>query len=186
MFLPNSNASEEKAKRRKVLGKVEKWGLEIIPQDIRKDVQLTAQEIQCGDPDCAPIDTVVTIVFGSGGRGMLGLPMHPNDVTKELLEKSFPTEDVLRKWFRGEEADWPPERYDDGEMPGLRFEVGTRVECRIGPSQWAPGHISQLWYRESNWPPDSWAPYRIRLDDGRDIFAPGDMDQIIRKERTDN
>ena len=110
--------------------------------------------------------------------------MEAKDVTQEILTENFPTLEVLEKWHKGEEAEWPP-MDDPGTMPELRFEVGTKVFCRIGPDadkDWAPGTVSMLWYREGSWPPGSFAPYKIKLDDGRDIFAPGDMDQIIRKQ----
>jgi len=114
--------------------------------------------------------------------------MKAMEVTLEELKHSFPTPDVLEKWHKGEDADWPPnEEVEDLEkMPQLRFEVGTRVQCRIGPDaskDWADGTVCLLWYREPNWPKGSFAPYKIELDDGREIFAPGDMDQIIRKAR---
>jgi hypothetical protein len=114
---------------------------------------------------------------------MFGLPMEAREVTKEELESNFPTHDVLEAWHKGEEAEWPPVD-DPGETPQLRFDLGAKVECRIGPDaekDWGPGTVSELWYREPSWPPGSFAPYKIKLDDGRDIFAPGDMDQVIRK-----
>uniref|UniRef100_A0A7R9WWB7 Uncharacterized protein n=1 Tax=Craspedostauros australis TaxID=1486917 RepID=A0A7R9WWB7_9STRA len=118
-------------------------------------------------------------------NGIFGLPMLAKEVTKEELQRSFPTDDVLTKWQKGERAEWPP--MDDGpddELPQLRFVPGQKVFCRIGPDatkDWAPGQVIQLWYREKNWPPGSFAPYKIKLDDGRQIFAPADMDQVIRK-----
>jgi hypothetical protein len=117
---------------------------------------------------------------------MMGLPMEAHEVTEEDLKHHFPPPEVLGKWHRGEEAEWPPmDDNDDGDaLPQLRFEVGQRVFCRVGPDPttgWAPGTVVQLWYREPNWPNGSWAPYKIKLDDGRFIFAPGDMDQVIRK-----
>jgi hypothetical protein len=114
---------------------------------------------------------------------MFGLPMEAREVTKEELESNFPTHDVLEAWHKGEEAEWPPVD-DPGETPQLRFDLGAKVECRIGPDaekDWGPGTVIELWYREPSWPPGSFAPYKIKLDDGRDIFAPGDMDQVIRK-----
>ena len=116
---------------------------------------------------------------------MMGLPMEAKEVTKEIMMEGFPTSEVLSKWSRGEEADWPP--FDEEEIPPLRFQVGQRVQCRVGPDPvtgWAAGKIIQLWYRESNWPEETWAPYKIQLDDGRNIFAPGDMDQVVRAEPT--
>ena len=120
---------------------------------------------------------------------MMGIPMQAKEVTKETLLDTFPTDDVLNAWARGEEADWPPlEDFSDDEdqfsdRPRLRFKVGQRVACRVGPDPvtgWATGKVSLLWYREPQWPANSWAPYRIELDDGRNIFAPGDVEQIIR------
>lgn len=119
----------------------------------------------------------------SGCNGIFGIPMEAREVTKEELEAHFPTKDVLEKWHAGEDADWPPIE-EPGGLPELRFTLGTRVQCRIGPDatkDWANGTVVLLWYREQNWPPGSFAPYKIKLDDGREIFAPGDMDQIIRK-----
>ena len=120
----------------------------------------------------------------------MGIPLEAKDVSKEALLECFPTEDVLNAWSRGEDAEWPPmDDYDDDNMdftqkPQLRFSVGQRVVCRVGPDPvkgWAPGKVIQLWYREPTWPPNSLAPYKIELDDGRNIFAPGDVDQIIRE-----
>lgn len=117
---------------------------------------------------------------------MFGIPLEAKKVTKEDLTGLFPTAEVLQKWHKGEDAEWPP--MDEGDpmsMPELRFDMGTRVLCRIGPNaetDWAPGTISQLWYKEPNWPPNSFAPYQIKLDDGRSIFAPADLDQVIRKQ----
>lgn len=115
---------------------------------------------------------------------MLGLPMMADEVTMEELREDFPTEDVLRKWHRGEEAEWPPEpEFDEARMPQLRFDIGDKVECRVGPSEWHAGTVMQRWYRESTWPNGAWAPYKILLSDGRNIFAPGDLDAIIRKQQ---
>lgn len=119
---------------------------------------------------------------------MLGIPLEAKDVSKEALLDCFPTHQVLEAWSRGEDAEWPPMDDDDDQMPSqrprLRFDVGKRVVCRVGPDPvtgWAPGKVVQLWYREPTWPANSWAPYKIELDDGSNIFAPGDVDQIIRE-----
>lgn len=108
--------------------------------------------------------------------------MEAKDVVQEELVHNFPTRDVLEKWHRGEDAEWPPA----AEPIDLRFSVGTLVLCRVGPTDWAPGVVKQLWYREANWPPNSYAPYKISLDDGRDIYAPADLDQIIRLDPNKN
>lgn len=63
MFLPNDNAAAEKAAEKELFSKVEAWCVEIIPADIRGEAQVSVQEVQCGDPECSPIDTVITIIF---------------------------------------------------------------------------------------------------------------------------
>jgi hypothetical protein len=111
---------------------------------------------------------------------MFALPMEPKEVTKEILQESFPPGDILEKWFNGEDAEWPPMSPDNEAPVELRFNVGAAVFCRVGPDNWESGTISQLWYREDKWPDGAFAPYQIVLDDGRAIFAPFDSDQVIR------
>lgn len=187
MFLPEAVDEKKQAdERRKIAFKnIEGWCLDLVPEDIREDALISAQEVQCNDPYCAPIDTSVSIIFTSGGDGILGFPMEAHEVTEEEVKGKFPTEDVLVKWQKGEDADWPPLNEDYVQLPELRFDVGTKVYCRVGPDadkDWAPGIVIQLWYTEKNWPPGSYAPYKIKLEDGRQIFAPGDMDAVIKKQ----
>jgi hypothetical protein len=68
MFLPQNDitAAEmqaaEKA-RREGYSRIELWANEAIPAEIRHGVTITVQEVVCGDPECAPIDTAVAILF---------------------------------------------------------------------------------------------------------------------------
>jgi len=196
MFLPTDKAADEAkakadAERNQGYERIEKWALEAIPNSIREGVLISVQEVLCGDPMCSPIDVAIAIIFPSGGRGMMGIPAESKDVKKEQLLKDFPTAEVLEKWARGEEAEWPPfeddSNSDDYEPTPLRFAIGDRVDCRTGPDPvkgWASGVVSQLWYRENGWPEDSWAPYKIQLQNGKSIFAPSDQDQIVRRSKT--
>jgi hypothetical protein len=65
MFLPgNVSTLEKEAEERKAAFKrIEAWSLVIIPEKLREGVAVSISEVQCGDPDCAPIDTTVTIAF---------------------------------------------------------------------------------------------------------------------------
>ena len=60
----------------------------------------------------------------------------------------------------------------------LRFAIGTRVECNCGG--WEPGTVVKTFYRQSSFPPGTFAPYQIRLDNGKLIYAPIDEDRVVR------
>ena len=65
MFLPQNVAENQKEEelRKAAFKNIEAWSMELIPAEIRNDATVSVQEVQCGDPQCAPIDTAVTIVF---------------------------------------------------------------------------------------------------------------------------
>jgi hypothetical protein len=65
MFFPGRSVQEEKAKQKAVLKKLEDICISLIPEGpIREDAIVSVYEVQCGDPSCAPIDTVISIQFG--------------------------------------------------------------------------------------------------------------------------
>ena len=74
-----------------------------------------------------------------------------------------------------------PEDSGEAQPSSLRFAVGARVRCSIGPSEWAAGRVVQLHYREPGWPPGRTVPYQVALDDGSGelIFAPSDEERVI-------
>jgi hypothetical protein len=65
MFLPSNQGALQEAEqaRKKGFKDIEAWCMEIIPEAMREQTSVSVQEVQCGDPNCAPIDTAVTIVF---------------------------------------------------------------------------------------------------------------------------
>lgn len=68
MFLPDnlrdikSETAAEIAKKA-AYQQIEKWSIDIIPSHLREDVTLSVQEVECGDPECSPIDTAIAIIF---------------------------------------------------------------------------------------------------------------------------
>lgn len=62
----------------------------------------------------------------------------------------------------------------------LRFAVGDEVECRSAKG-WCKGKIVALMYREDFMSPGMVAPYQIKLDEGDLIYAPEDIDELIRR-----
>ena len=67
----------------------------------------------------------------------------------------------------------------DQESIVLRFKIGDRVVCQCGT--WQPGTIVKLFYVQRNFPPGKCAPYQVKLDDGRLIYAPADADNVVRE-----
>jgi hypothetical protein len=178
MFDPNALGSAKalKVQRKKARTDVKNWSMLLVPEPLREGLIMDVKDVICGDPACAPIDTVFTLVWGEGGRGVFALPFAPEELSQEDMEDLFPDEEILTQWKNGVKASWP-------RRPPLRFEVGARVECRVGPHPvkgWAPGRVIRLHYSEPSWPPNMVAPYQIALHDGRLIFAPQDIDDVIR------
>lgn len=122
MFDPSKakKDKEEKAARRKALANVKQWALNCIPPELQPGLLLDVKEVICGDPTCAPVDTVITIVYKDGGRGiiyyflyydyyyhensnilkliiynknlgMFGIPLDPIDVQPDDVTEAFPT-----------------------------------------------------------------------------------------------
>jgi len=61
-------------------------------------------------------------------------------------------------------------------LKGLRFKIGDRVECNTGAKVWSQGKIVKLGWNTG----EGVAPYQIELDDGTLIFAPADVDDLVR------
>ncbi|GMH59755.1 hypothetical protein TrRE_jg4551 [Triparma retinervis] len=191
MFLPDNDGvkKEDELEKRVHLKRVEDLIISRLPPHTVSTASVSVQEIICGDPSCAPIDTAVLIMFDNGGAsGQFGLPMEPREVDNEALETFMPPADVISEWHKGNEVDWSP--YDDDpseyslDPSSLRFQVGSKVQCRVGADPvtgWGNGEVVQVLYRENNWPPGQVAPYKIKLDDGRSIFAPQDTQEVIRE-----
>ena len=143
--------------------------------------------MQCGDPSCAPIDTIVRIIYQNQCGTVFGIPCEAQDVEEMDIQESMPPSEFFDEWKKGNKLQWPPEPEipEPGEPPEveLRFPVGTRVECCIarGPDGWAPGTVVGHWYRAPQWPTGQFAPYQIKLDETDAlIFAPQDQDNCIR------
>ena len=66
----------------------------------------------------------------------------------------------------------------------LRFGLGDPVLCRTGRTEWTPGTIVGLMYRDANMAPGVVAPYQVQLEaDGGLIFAPADDNEVIRSNK---
>ena len=48
----------------------------------------------CGDPNCAPVDTVFTLVWESGGKGVFAIPAAPHELEKEDVLEFFPVSGI--------------------------------------------------------------------------------------------
>ena len=61
----------------------------LVPHDLQEGLQISVKEMVCGDPACAPIDTIFQFMFPNG-RGMYGMPMAPDEIEDDDLVEYFP------------------------------------------------------------------------------------------------
>merc|ERR1740121_1087124 len=70
-------------------------------------------------------------------------------------------------------------------IEALRFDIGDKVLCNTGDDEWTSGTIVAHMYRDDLMPPGMVAPYQIMLDDdGGLIWAPADVDCVIRAKKS--
>ena len=194
--LPNADpeASATEKMKKEAIARVKSWVEARLPSEhlTNRDAVVDVSEVQCGDPNCAPIDAVVRIIYRESCGTIFGIPCEVQDVEEEDIESQMPPPEVIEDWYLGKPTPWPPEPepQEPGPVPtdALRFAVGDRVRCRIGPGEdgWAAGTVVAHWYRGSTWPTGQYAPYQVQLD-RKDmgsglIFAPYDNDQCVMKE----
>jgi hypothetical protein len=63
MFMPGRNIQQELAEKQAHYRRIEAMAEQLIPDEFRKACSISIQEKACGDPSCAPIDTVITLLF---------------------------------------------------------------------------------------------------------------------------
>merc|ERR1712156_1339206 len=90
------------------------------------------------------------------------------DANNALIFAPADSDDVIRAHDKAPKANPKQNR---------RFTVGTRVECKINPTEdiWAAGRIIELNIKDRN----VIFPYKILLDNGQFMYAPVDRDVII-------
>jgi hypothetical protein len=92
MFNPNKAAKDkgEKAVKKKALENLKAWSLTLVPIDLQEGLIIDINEVVCGDPSCAPVDTVFTLVWGGSGKGLFAIPAPAAEVMQEDLVDFFP------------------------------------------------------------------------------------------------
>lgn len=93
LFDPSANAAKT---TRTANRNVVDWTLELLPAPIKTalasdpmHVQANVREVQCNDPGCSPIDTVLMLIFKNGRRAMTGMPMVMAQVTRADVERAI-------------------------------------------------------------------------------------------------
>ena len=124
------------SEKREALARIKAWAEELLPEPARGRLKVTVNEVVCGDPACAPIDTVVE--FWGELRTGFGMPSRAAEVTHADLVSFLPDEDVLVAWARGFDAEWPKPAPPPAVKP--EFSVGDDVEAWLG-NRWQPAIV---------------------------------------------
>jgi len=163
----------------------------MIPEIFKDEAKVPAcsvkvREVQCGDPACAPIDTVVELWFEEHPAKGFGIPAKSEEVTQDDLLAEMPEFPVLRMWGRGEDPEWPAPDPPPCRPSELKLAQGTQVEIRVGDGSWQRGQIVDNWYRDRIWPKWVWVPYWVKLEEsGLFTYSPIDSAKRIRPAKVD-
>lgn len=85
-----SSIKRNKASERSAISKITKKIEQLLPDDNNDDLQIMVTEIQCFDPDCVPIETLV-ILLGSNARWTQKILKPIADVTDlDIMELQIP------------------------------------------------------------------------------------------------
>ena len=76
------------SEKREALARIKAWAEELLPEPARGRLKVTVNEVVCGDPACAPIDTVVE--FWGELRTGFGMPSRAAEVTHADLVSFLP------------------------------------------------------------------------------------------------
>ena len=111
LFDPGKSAAARRAEKAAQVAaerEIRRWVTEMLPDFVRhapKDhpgaCVISVREVACNDPNCAPIDTSVTLLFNNGQAGAMSFPQRMVEVTRANVESSFPAESSIIAWHEG-------------------------------------------------------------------------------------
>lgn len=90
-----------------LLNQLRAWCYELVPIEYHMNLDIDIKEIECLDPECAPIDSVFTFVWGpgklpvnsKGGLGIFSLPFSIKNLERSDLVKGFPVGILVLYWI---------------------------------------------------------------------------------------
>jgi hypothetical protein len=89
-----------KAQKKKGLEELKAWATDLVPEDLRDGLIIDVNEVVCGDPSCAPVDTFFTLVWETSGKGVFALPAPVAEISREELIENFPVINSLHFTIR--------------------------------------------------------------------------------------
>jgi hypothetical protein len=116
----------------------------------------------------------IVSVYRRTASGLLPYYVQSDDGT--MISVPDDVNELIRELKQGDEG------YDFIEGKGLRFEIGTIVECNCGQDGWLSGKIDAVHFRvdDNNSGEMNVFPYRIQLDKGGAVRCPVDDDSCVR------
>ena len=129
--LPSADptADADARAKREAIARVKSWVEDRLPRaHLRaRDCVVDVSEAACGDPQCAPIDTIIRIIYRGGCGTVFGIPCEADEVEEEEVSRLMPTRAVVDDWA-------------EFQAPGkiavlireLQAEVDRVLEAKVG------------------------------------------------------
>ncbi|KAK7254010.1 hypothetical protein SO694_000037104 [Aureococcus anophagefferens] len=170
LFDPRRVAAKKEAEhaKKEACSRLKLWALELVPAGLRLRVTVDEVAHEAGE---GQVDTAVEF-WGLDNelRNGVAIEAPAVDVSRDELEKRFPSEAVLRDWAAGVDAEWPPPAPPPARA--LPFAVGATAEVWLA-DRWRKCEVAAHWHRCKGWPRDAYVPYALKLfRTGRATYAP--------------
>jgi hypothetical protein len=142
-----SSAKKSKASERSTISKITKKIEQLLPADGNDDMQIMVTEIQCFDPDCVPIETLV-IILGNSARWTQKILKPMADVTdSDILELKIPKSWVAFELQKQQSARSVPNEIDDDEYEG--DDVVRLMQERESTTGWVESIVEEIELRSN-------------------------------------
>lgn len=97
-MLFDPSAVQQRNSKAQASRQITEWARDGLPSVIKEvlrvdptHVQINVREVQCGDPTCSPLDTIIMFIFKNGRRATTGIPLEMSHVVRGDVASALST-----------------------------------------------------------------------------------------------